>query len=170
MENYLAEKDAETEKTAEILKTSVTDIAAKAESVMAELKSAEREISSLKSKMAGGIADELLGSAKEVNGVKVITAKLDGMDVDALRKLGDSLKDKEPVLALVLAGVNGDKVTFVAMATAEAVKKGVHAGKIIKEVATFAGGGGGGKPDAAQAGGKDVTKVDGALALVETLI
>ena len=167
---YLAEKDAETEKAAEILKTSVTDIAAKAESVMSELKNAEREISSLKSKMAGGIADELLGAAKEVNGIKVITAKLDGMDVDALRKLGDSLKEKEPVLTLVLAGINGDKVTFVAMATAEAVKKGVHAGKIIKEVATFAGGGGGGKPDAAQAGGKDVSKVDGALALVENLI
>ena len=167
---YLAEKDTETEKTAEILKTSVTDIAAKAESVMTELKNAEREISSLKSKMAGGLADELLGSAKEVNGIKVITAKLDGMDVDALRKLGDSLKDKEPVLVLVLAGINGDKVTFVAMATEQAVKKGAHAGKIIKEVATFAGGGGGGKPDAAQAGGKDITKVDGALALVETLI
>ncbi len=167
---YLAEKDTEAEKAAVILKTSVTDIAAKAESVMTELKNAEREISSLKSKMAGGIADELLGAAKEVKGVKVITAKLDGMDVDALRKLGDSLKEKETVLALVLAGVNGDKVTFVAMATAEAVKKGVHAGKIIKEVATFAGGGGGGKPDAAQAGGKDVSKVDGALALVENLI
>ncbi len=167
---YLAEKDTETEKTAEILKTSVTDIAAKAESVMTELKNAEREISSLKSKMAGGLADELLCSAKEVNGIKVITAKLDGMDVDALRKLGDSLKDKEPVLVLVLAGINGDKVTFVAMATEQAVKKGAHAGKIIKEVATFAGGGGGGKPDAAQAGGKDITKVDGALALVETLI
>ena len=167
---YLAEKDAETEKTAEILKTSVTDIAAKAESIMTELKSAEREISSLKSKMAGGLADELLGSAKDVKGIKVITAKLEGMDVDALRKLGDSLKEKESKLVTVLAGVNGDKVTFVAMATADAVKSGVHAGKIIKEVATFAGGGGGGKPDAAQAGGKDISKVDSALALVETLI
>ena len=62
------------------------------------------------------------------------------------------------------------KITFVAMATADAVKKGAHAGKIVKEVAAFAGGGGGGKPDAAQAGGKDISKVDGALALVETLI
>ena len=168
--NYLAEKDAETEKTAEILKTSVTDIAAKAESIVAELKSAEREISSLKSKMAGGIADELLSCAEVVNGVKVITAKLEEMDVDALRKLGDSLKEKESNLFTLLAGINGDKITFVAMATAEAVKNGVHAGKIIKEVATFAGGGGGGKPDAAQAGGKDISKVDGALALVKSLI
>ena len=167
---YIEEKDAETEKTAEILKTSVSDIAAKAESVMSDLKNAEREISSLKSKMAGGIADELLSSAETIKGIKVITAKLEGMDVDALRKLGDNLKEKESNLFTLLAGVNGDKITFVAMATAEAVKNGVHAGKIIKEVATFAGGGGGGKPDAAQAGGKDVTKVDGALALVKSLI
>ena len=102
--------------------------------------------------------------------LKGIGSLVEGMDVDALRKLGDSLKEKESNLFTLLAGVNGDKITFVAMATANAVKNGVHSGKIIKEVATFAGGGGGGKPDAAQAGGKDVTKVDGALALVKSLI
>ena len=92
------------------------------------------------------------------------------MDADGLRKLGDSLKEKEPKLLAVLAGVKEDKAVLVAMASAEAVKAGVHAGNIIREVAKAAGGGGGGKPDSAQAGAKDIAKIDDALAIVEGLL
>ncbi len=167
---YIDEKDAEIKKTALALKTSVNDISVKAESVMNDLKNLGKEIDSLKSKMAGNISGDLLARAKEVKGTKVVCAKLPDMDADALRKLGDSLKEKENDILIVLAGVSGEKAVLVAMASAEAVKKGIHAGNIIREVAKACGGGGGGKPDAAQAGAKDVSKIDSALDLVETLI
>ena len=137
---------------------------------MNEVKELQRQLDSAKTKMAGNIAGDLLGSAKEIGGIKVITAKLDGMDADSLRKLGDSLKEKEDNLLTVLAGVKDDKAVIVAMATKTAIANGAHAGNIVREVAKAAGGGGGGKPDSAQAGAKDISKLDEALALVETLI
>ncbi len=167
---YIDEKDAEIKKTAVALKTSVNDISVKAESIMNDLKNAGKEIDSLKSKMAGNISGDLLAGAKDVKGTKVVCAKLPDMDADALRKLGDSLKEKEKDILIVLAGVSGEKAVLVAMASSDAVKKGIHAGNIIREVAKACGGGGGGKPDAAQAGAKDVSKIDSALDLVETLI
>ena len=156
--------------TAAALKTTPAEMAARAQSVMSELRQMQRELDSAKSAMAGNKAQELLNSAAVVKGTKVITAKLSGMDTDGLRKLGDNLKDKEPDLALVLASEADGKVIFVAMATKDAVKKGVHCGNLVREVAKAAGGGGGGKPDSAQAGGKDPAKVDSALSLVSGLI
>ena len=167
---YIKEKDALVAQTAETLKTSQSDVATKAEAVMNEVKELQRQLDSAKTKMAGNIAGDLLGSAKEIGGIKVITAKLDGMDADSLRKLGDSLKEKEDNLLTVLAGVKDDKAVIVAMATKTAIANGAHAGNIVREVAKAAGGGGGGKPDSAQAGAKDISKLDEALALVETLI
>ncbi|KRQ86876.1 Alanine--tRNA ligase [Caloramator mitchellensis] len=151
------------------LKSNIKDIPRRTEALVNELKEKEREIETLKSKMAKDAAGNLLNEAKDVKGVKVITASLD-LDVDALRELGDKLKEKIENCVVVLAGVKDDKVNFVAMATKKAVSNGVHAGNIIREVAKIAGGGGGGRPDMAQAGGKDKSKVNAALEAVYSLV
>lgn len=151
------------------LKSNIKDIPRRTEALIAELKEKEREIDTLKSKMAKDAAGNLLNEAKDVKGVKVITASLD-LDVDALRELGDKLKEKIENCVVVLAGVKDDKVNFVAMATKKAESNGVHAGNIIREVAKIAGGGGGGRPDMAQAGGKDKSKVNAALEAVYGLV
>ncbi len=167
---YIEKKDKLIEDTAQAMKSNPNDIAERAAALVNEAKELSRELESAKAGKAVSLAEDLIKTAENINGINVITAKIDGMGADDLRTLGDSLKDKEPNLVLVLAGVNGDKATLVAMATKEAIAKGANAGKIIKEVAKTAGGGGGGKPDSAQAGAKDLSKLDEALALVKTLI
>ncbi len=156
--------------TAENLKCGVGDIAKKAAVVVAEIKTLESKIESLNAKLAGGAADEILAGAKDINGIAVVCGRVDGADVDALRNIGDEFKAKTPCGVIVLASADGDKATFVAMATKEAIAKGAHSGNIVREVAKIAGGGGGGRPDSAQAGGKDVAKIDEALACVYGLI
>ena len=111
-----------------------------------------------------------LTSAKEVKGLKLVTAQRDGMDANALRKLGDFLRDKEPKIVGVLASVKDGKVTLLAVCGKEAVASGIKAGDIIKAIAPICGGKGGGKPDSAMGGGTEVSKVDDALAAVDDLI
>ena len=137
---------------------------------MAEIKELQRQIDSAKSAMANSLTDDLIKGAIVINDTKIITAKLDNSDADDLRKLGDSLKDKEDDLLVVLAGIKDGKAVLVSMATDKAIAKGVHAGNVIREVAKMAGGGGGGKPASAQAGAKDLAKIDDALASVKDLI
>jgi len=148
-----------------VLKCAPRDVAQKAKNLHEELKAAGAQIESLTAKMANNAAGDLLANAKEINGVSVVTGKLENAGIDALRTLGDSIKEKLPASFVALADVAGDKVTFITMATPEAVKRGLHAGNIIREVAKTAGGGGGGRPDSAQAGGKDASKADEALAV-----
>ncbi len=167
---YIEKKDKLIEDTAAAMKSNPSDIADRASALVNEVKELSRELESTKAGKAASLAEDLIKTTENINGIDVITAKIDGMGADELRTLGDSLKDKNSNLVLVLAGVSGDKATLVAMATKEAVAKGANAGKIIKEVAKTAGGGGGGKPDSAQAGAKDLSKLDEALALVKTLI
>ncbi len=157
-------------KTAENLKCGVGDIAKKAAAVVAEIKTLESKVESLNAKLAGGAADEILAGAKEIGGITVVCGRVDGADVDALRNIGDEFKAKTPCGVIVLASADGDKATFVAMATKDAIAKGAHSGNLVREVAKIAGGGGGGRPDSAQAGGKDVAKIDEALACVYGLI
>ena len=157
------------EKTALELKCSKNEIAKKAQAVMSELKEANKEIESLNARMANSSIGDILDSAKDVKGVKVICGKLSGANIDALRSLGDSIKEKEDCAFICLAS-DGEKVTFITMATKNAVAKGVHAGNAIREIAKIAGGGGGGKPDSAQAGGKDASKIDDALNAAYTII
>ncbi len=156
--------------TAEALKCAPKDLSKKASMVMDDLKTAEQKIESLNAKLAKSSEGDLLSGAKEIGGITVVTGRIDGATVDALRTTGDNFKQKLPCSVIVLASADGDKVTFVAMATKDAIAKGVHAGNIVREVAKIAGGGGGGKPDSAQAGGKDVSKIDEALAVVERLV
>lgn len=169
--NLLSKCEAVANETAKVLKTNAGDIAVKAVSVTEELKEAKREIESLRSKMAQGSIGDLAGEALEVKGIKIITKKMDdGLDMNALRTAGDILKQKVECGVIVLASDADGKVNIIAMATPSAVQKGAHAGNIIREVAKVTGGGGGGKPDSAQAGGKDASKIDEALDKVKDLI
>ena len=169
--NLLAKIEDNALETAKALKTNPAEIAAKANAVTEELREAKREIESLRAKMAQGSIGDLVNAAEEVNGVKIITKKMDdGLDMNALRTAGDSLKQKVDCGVIVLASADGGKVNIIAMATKAAIEKGAHAGNIIREVAKVTGGGGGGKPDSAQAGGKDASKIDEALSIVKTLI
>lgn len=152
------------------LKCSPKEVVNKAQMLVQELKEKEREINELKKEIAKGAEGELLNQVKEVNGVKYIAAAVENMDSENLRELGDRLRNKLQSGVVVLGSVNEDKVVLLAMATKDAVAKGVHCGKIIKEVATIAGGGGGGRPDMAQAGGKKPEKLNEAINLVEKLL
>jgi alanyl-tRNA synthetase len=151
------------------LKTTSKDLVRRAESMAQELKDKEKEIENMKSKLAAGAAEDLINSARDIKGVKVVTSVID-LDVDALRNLGDRLRDKMGKSVLVLASTKDDKITFISMASKDAIAQGAHAGNIIREVAKIAGGGGGGRPDMAQAGGKNKDKVSEALEAVNGLL
>lgn len=112
----------------------------------------------------------MLKNAKDVGGLHVVTAKLDGGDANALRQLGDVLRDKDSAVVAVVAAVNGEKITFQCVCGKEAVARGVRAGDIIKNITAIAGGKGGGKPDSAMGGGNDMSKLNEALAAVENLV
>lgn len=154
---------------AALLKTSPKDLERKILGLLAEMKDKEKELEALKSSMASGAAEDIINNARDIKGVKVVTAAVD-TDVDGLRELGDKLRDRLGSAAVVLASTKDDKVTFIAMLSKDAISSGAHAGNIIKEVAKIAGGGGGGRPDMAQAGGKDKAKVPDALSAAYTII
>ncbi|MGE4282270.1 MAG: alanine--tRNA ligase [Clostridia bacterium] len=167
---YYASKEKALEEVAGILKSSPADIVKKAEALANDFKSSQKEVEALRSKLARGSIDDILSKAGEVKGIKVITARMDELDMDGLRNMGDALKDKLGSGVIVLATGKDEKVSFVAMATKDMVGKGIHAGNIIREIAKAAGGGGGGRPDMAQAGGKDTSKIDEALSMVAGLV
>ena len=152
---YLEEKENLINETAKALKSSPLEIAHKAAAVTEELKQTKTELSKLKEEMAKSGADDLVKNAVEKNGLKIVSALLDDADIDAMRTMGDNIKDKIKDGAAVLASANGDKVTLFVTATKSAVEKGMHCGNIVKEAAVIVGGRGGGRPDFAQAGGKD---------------
>ena len=120
--------------------------------------------------MAGGAVSEILNNKKEINGVTAVLAEVKEADGNALRTMGDQLKEKLGSGVIVLGSGKDGKVSLVVMATDDVVKKGVHAGNIIKSAAAVCGGGGGGRPNMAQAGGKDATKIGEALAKAEEII
>lgn len=152
------------------LKCNEKDILRKLHSQTADLKEKEKEIQELKLKMVQGSEDDILASAKEIKGVKVVASTVEGLDGNALRDLADKIRNKVGNGLVVLGSAADGKVNLVAMATRDAIEKGIHCGKIIKEVATIAGGGGGGRPDMAQAGGKNPEKLNEALAKVNELV
>jgi len=160
---YFNEKEKLLNEVAAILKASPNDAIKRAEGLFAELKNAEKEIEQLRNKLVSGSIDDILSGTVEVKGVKVVTAHFDQLDIEALRNTGDKLRSKMGSGVVVLATAYGGKVNFVVMATKDVVDKGIHSGNIIREVAKIAGGGGGGRPDMAQAGGKDAAKIDEAL-------
>ncbi len=171
---YYADREKLLNEVSQALKASPQDSLKKVETLGQELKNAEREIEQLRNKLVSGEADEVLSKAVEIKGVKVVTARFDTLDIDGLRNTGDMLKNKLESGVVVLASNYADKVSFVVTATKDVLAKGVHSGNIVKEVAKVAGGGGGGRPDMAQAGGKDASRINDALkaslAVIDTQI
>lgn len=149
--------------SAQLLKSAPTDLPAKVEGLLKDMKTQEKEIQQLKSKMTGNIVDELLNTREEIGGIPTIIVRQDELDMDGLRKLGDQLKNKLGSGLIILATGKKGKVNFVVMATKDILQKGIHAGKLIGQIAKIAGGGGGGREDMAQAGGKDIDKLPEAL-------
>lgn len=167
--HYQAQEE-EIRTLAQITKTSPDKLVARVEQLLAEQKELAKELEKLKAKMAGGAADEMLNKKVDINGVAVLAAEVKDMDGNAMRTLGDQLKNKLGSGIIVLAGEAGGKVSLVVMATDDVVKKGAHAGNIIKAAAAVCGGGGGGRPNMAQAGGKDASKIGEALEKAKEVI
>ena len=162
---YYDEVEDKLENIASVLITTPQESLRRVETISAELKAALKEIEQLKAKLASSSFDEVLENAEDVDGVRIVTGRFDQLDMEALRNTCESLRSKAGTGVVVLASALGGKVSFVAMATKDAVARGIHCGNIVKEAAKAAGGGGGGRPDMAQAGGKDVSKIDEALRL-----
>ena len=146
------------------------DLQDKLAAQLEEIKALKKEIEQFKAKEAAGAVDQMLSGAASVGSVKVLTVKVPGADAGKLRQMGDVLRDKDDSVVAVLASVNGEKVTFLAVCGKAAVKSGVKAGEIVKQVCCCCGGSGGGKPDSAMGGGKDVSKMDEALSSVEAFV
>lgn len=168
--SYIKAQEETISQIASVMKSNPGAVVERTRAFVQNAADTKKELDALKAELSKGVADELLKKAVDVKGVSVITAKVDGVDVEAMREMIDTVKDKLPISATVLACVSEGKVTFVGGAGKQACAMGVHIGKVIKEVASVAGGGGGGKPDSAQAGGKDVTKTDAALDVVSGVI
>ena len=152
------------------LKTVPASLAEKAAATAAELKAVKKELDEAKKAAMGDAAGDLYENAKEINGKKLITVKFDGAGIDELRSLSDDIKKKYKGVVMVLAAVNEPKVTFLVSVTDDLVEAGVHAGKLVKEIAAACGGGGGGKADMAQAGAKDSSKISDAFTVAESLL
>ena len=160
---YYQEMEEKLAETARILKTTPVSLIERAEHLMAELKSLQSENESLKSKAAKEALGDVMDQVVEVNGVKLLATKVSGVDMNGLRDLGDQLKAKIAEGVVVLMSDLDGKVNMVAMATDGAMKKGAHAGNLIKGIAALVGGGGGGRPNMAQAGGKNPAGIDEAI-------
>ena len=156
--------------TCAMVKAKPADLQARLQAQLDEVKELKRTIEQYKAKEAAGEVDRFLFGAHNVAGLKVLTVIVPSADAGKLRQMGDLLRDKDASVVAVLATVNGDKPTFLAVCGKEAVAKGVKAGELVKLVCTTCGGSGGGKPDSAMGGGKDVLKVDDALAIVDDFV
>ncbi len=161
---YYKEMEESVKKSAALLKTVPAAVNDKIESVLAELKALHGEIASLKSRAASEAVGDVMDQVEEVNGVKLLAVSIAGVDMNGLRDLGDQLKDKLGEGVIVLASEQDGKVNLMTMATDAAMAKGAHAGNLVKAIAGKVGGGGGGRPNIAQAGGKNPAGINDALA------
>ena len=155
---------------AQMLKTTPAELESRIETQMNEIRELHKTLEQFRKDAALGEARQFLLSAKEMNGLKVLTANQDGLNADELRQRGDFLRDREPAVVAVLSTVNDGKITMLAVCGPEAVKRGVKAGELIKRVCAICGGRGGGRPDSAMGGGSDLLKLDDALASVDDFV
>ena len=171
---YYKKQEAMLHEAAKALKAQPTEVAEKIAHLQADVKALQSENESLKSKLAQGSLGDVMNQIVDVKGVKLLASRVEGIDMNGLRDLGDQLKEKIGEGVVVLAAVNGGKVNLLAMATDAAQKAGAHAGNLIKGVAAIVGGGGGGRPNMAQAGGKNPEKaqeaIDAAAGILEQQI
>ena len=169
--NLLDDRTAELANTAVALKANnMKDVAARAQAVTAELKEANKQLEIAKAKLASSQIDGLFQNAAEVDGVRIVTVYLNGTTPDTLRSMMDKLRDKEPNAVGALIGTDGSKTTLAVGVGKNALARGLKAGALVKQIATIAGGNGGGKPDFAMAGIRDTSKIDDALNAVEGIV
>ncbi len=161
--DYYNRLEEELNAAANAAKTEPAKLAEKITAMLAEIKSLQSENQKLKDKMAKSSVGDAMADAVEASGIKILPVKVKDVDMNALRTLGDDFKTKLGSSVIILASDMGDKVNLIVMATDDAVAKGAHAGNIIKEIAPLVGGGGGGRPNMAQAGGKNPAGIDEAL-------
>ncbi|MCC0630836.1 alanine--tRNA ligase [Clostridioides sp. ZZV15-6388] len=167
---YLKEKEGIISEVCVNLKSKEDNLIQRISSLLEENKNLSKELHDIKTKMSLQSADSIFDSKLEVNGVNLITNKFEGMDMDTLRETADNLRDKLGSGVVVLANIVDDKVNFVVTATKDVLDKGIHSGNIVREVAKIAGGKGGGRPNMAQAGASDISKVDQALSYASEVI
>ncbi|HBH0424845.1 TPA: alanine--tRNA ligase [Clostridioides difficile] len=167
---YLKERDGIISEVCVNLKSKEDNLIQRISSLLEENKNLSKELHDMKAKMSLQSVDSIFDSKVEVNGVNLITNKFEGMDMDTLRETADNLRDKLGSGVVVLANVVDDKVNFVVTATKDVLDKEIHSGNIVREVAKIAGGKGGGRPNMAQAGASDVSKVDQALSYASEVI
>jgi len=167
---YIEEKNAVIANTAAVLKSTEGDLVHRAEALVNENREQQKKLDAVSAQIANAKANDIMSGIKHVGDINVIVAQMDNASVDNIRKTGDAIKEKTPMCVCVFAANTDGKISFIAMAGSDAVAKGVHCGKIIKEITAVAGGSGGGKSDSAQGGGKDASKIDDALALVDNII
>ncbi|MEA4921284.1 MAG: alanine--tRNA ligase [Clostridiaceae bacterium] len=169
--NMVRQLNDTVEGTSEILKAPAGDILRKSAQIMAELRQVSHDKDILASRLASSKAAELVASAKEIGAVRLIAAKVDIDNMDDLRSLADKIRDRDASVICVLAAVQDEaKINFAAVCGVDAVKAGAHSGNILKQVAKIAGGGGGGRPDSATAGGKDPSRIDEAIGAVAEIV
>ncbi len=169
-ETYVEHNFINLKAIAEALGTSPASAHDKVAALKQELEEERKKLANIEKERSRKSAGDLTSQVETINGVKVLAARVDNLRLDSLREMADMLREKLGSGIVVLGSVNEDKPSFIAMVTPDLVQKGYSAGDIVKKVAQVTGGGGGGKPGMAQAGGKDKTKVDEALSLVKTLI
>jgi alanyl-tRNA synthetase len=156
--------------SAVLLKSGLGDVPKRIESLLQQLKELSRDNERLNARLGKAEAAALVDRVKTVDGVSLLAAQVDAKDMDALRNVLDQVKAKLPSGVIVLGAVSEGKVNLVAAVTPDLVHRGLHAGQIVKETAARCGGGGGGRPDLAQAGGKDPSQLQAALERVEELV
>jgi len=172
-EKYLEETEETHRKlieAAELLKTTPADLMQKIRSSMQEIRDLRQSVDKMKDRIFAGDVERFLFSAKDVGGLKLVTAVRSDLDANDLRKMGDFLRDKDPDIVAVLATAGEEKITFQAVCGKNAVARGVRAGDIIRTITPICGGKGGGKPDSAMGGGRDVLKLDDAMAAVDDFL
>lgn len=167
---YYDNLEKKIKEAAALLKATPDNLSDKIAHMLSENKSLHSEVESLKSKMAQEATGDILNQVKEVKGVKLLAAKIDGVDMNGLRELGDQMKEKLGEGVVVLASGTDGRVSLMATATEGAMKQGAHAGNLVKAIAGLVGGGGGGRPNMAQAGGKDPSGIEAALKKAEEVL
>lgn len=168
--SYLDNQENVVKSLSKILKTGENDVVSRTQALANEVKDKEKEILRLNAELTKLKSADVFSKPVDIDGLELFVAKLDSATSDALRTMGDDVKSSNENAVAVIAGVNGEKASIVAVCGKNAVAKGVKAGDLVRQVASFAGGGGGGRPDSAMAGAKDVSKLDFALGKAEEIV
>ncbi len=167
---YLASKEEQLQEIATVIKSPTHELVRRAEGLVQQNKALEQEIEALRNKLAKSEVQEILGQVQQIKGVPVLTAAVAAPDMDNLRSMVDMLRDKLGSGVILLGSAAGEKVNLVAAVTKDLMGRGLHAGNLVKEIAKVVGGGGGGRPDMAQAGGKEPSKLEEAIAKVASVV